>query len=138
MKKKKVYISGKISGLDAKEAKQAFDKAEAYAIKLGYNVVNPMALPTAIQSKITRQIKTETDDSKFPATSYKTLAEWRERKIWQIYMREDIKLLADCNIIVLLDNWHVSEGASIELKLALDLGLEVSWKIKDLPKNDNI
>jgi hypothetical protein len=39
----KIYISGKISGMED-EAKVLFDRAEKYLLSKGYEVVNPMKL----------------------------------------------------------------------------------------------
>lgn len=44
---------------------------------------------------------------------------------WQSYMREDIKILMDCDAIYMLKNWGSSKGANIELKLARDLGMKI-------------
>lgn len=41
MKRDKVYISGKISGLDFDEACRRFGEAEKCLRKLGYRTVNP-------------------------------------------------------------------------------------------------
>ena len=43
-KKIKIYISGKISGIED-SAYDIFEKAEIFLIKSGYKVVNPMKLP---------------------------------------------------------------------------------------------
>lgn len=40
----KIYISGKISGIEEQAAK-LFQHAEDYILELGYEVVNPMKLP---------------------------------------------------------------------------------------------
>lgn len=45
-------------------------------------------------------------------------------KTWSDYMREDVKLLADCSHIHLMKHWEVSRGARVERALAEDLGIE--------------
>ena len=47
---------------------------------------------------------------------------------WADYMRQDIKLLCDCDAIYMLNGWRESAGAKIEHKLARDLGIEVLVK----------
>lgn len=45
---------------------------------------------------------------------------------WVGYMRMSVKQIADCDEIHLLRGWSQSRGASIERRLAIDLGLVVS------------
>lgn len=92
---RKVYISGKISGMLYTDAYEKFEAAEKKLIELGYSVVNPM--------------KIEHDHD----------------KTWEAYMKNDIKAMCDCDTIYMLDNWRESKGANIELKLAIELGLNV-------------
>lgn len=44
MKKKKIYISGPVSGVDAEEARMRFRAAEVRLFCEGHDVVNPMRL----------------------------------------------------------------------------------------------
>jgi hypothetical protein len=44
---------------------------------------------------------------------------------WLECMRADIKQLVDCDCVALLPRWNESRGASIEQRLARDLGLRV-------------
>ncbi|MBB5462898.1 DUF4406 domain-containing protein [Paraburkholderia sp. Cpub6] len=44
---------------------------------------------------------------------------------WLDCMRADIKQLVDCDGVALLPRWNESRGASIEQRLARDLGLRV-------------
>lgn len=93
-KKKKVYLSGKITGLDEKEYKKNFNEAELYLTGLGYDVVNPVSY------------------TPIPNGS------------WTDYMRRDIKLLMDCDYIYMLDDWTESTGAKTEFRLAVEIGIE--------------
>ena len=43
---------------------------------------------------------------------------------WADYMRADLKLLLDCDFILMLDGWEDSKGARIERELAENLGIE--------------
>lgn len=94
-KRKRIYISGKISGLSFKEAFAKFDEAKDYFLKLDYDVVNPMTLSH------------EHDLS------------------WESYMREDIKAMMDCDGIALLENYKDSKGALVEKQLAIELNFMV-------------
>lgn len=50
---------------------------------------------------------------------------------WNDYMRKDIAKLVECDGIVMLRNWSRSLGASIERRIAVDLGLKVfnAWEL---------
>jgi hypothetical protein len=97
--KKKIYISGKITGLDTDVATKLFKDAENYAKdEMGYEPVNPMEL-------------CEQDDT------------WE----WIDYMRVDIKALVDCDAILMLPNWEDSDGAKLELVIAQGLKLEIYY-----------
>lgn len=96
-KKNKIYISGKISGLDENEAFKMFEEAEITMSALGFEVVNPMKLPH------------------------------NHDKTWLSYMREDVKALVDCDAIYMLPNWTDSKGALAEFRLAVSLGLEIHF-----------
>lgn len=93
-KKPKVYISGKITGLEEKVYKNNFNSAELYLTGLGYDVVNPV--------------------------SYTGEPDWS----WSDFMKMDLKLLLDCDYIYLLDGWEDSTGAKIEYSLARDIGIK--------------
>lgn len=77
------------------EAFQLFQKAEDQLSGWHFEVVNPMKLPH------------------------------KHDKTWQSYMDECIPALLECEQIYLLDNWHKSKGAKMELKEALRNGLKV-------------
>ena len=47
---------------------------------------------------------------------------------WADYMRQDIKLLRDCDAIYMLNGWLESAGAKIEHKLARELGIEIIYE----------
>jgi hypothetical protein len=42
-------------------------------------------------------------------------------------MRDDIKQLMDCNVIVLLPNWENSRGARLEFHIADALGFAIFY-----------
>ena len=64
---------------------------------------------------------------------------------WEEYMKHDVRLLAGCDAIYMLDGWRQSRGACLERELALNLKLKVLYgdcntieqmeKIKEIGKN---
>lgn len=66
---------------------------------------------------------------------------------WEEYMKHDVKLLAGCDAIYMLDGWRQSRGACLERELALNLKLKVLYgdcntieqmeKIKEVGKKYN-
>lgn len=79
---------------------QKFANAEAEIITAGYEPVNPAR------------------------------HELPEGATWVDYMRQDLKLLCDCDGVYMLENWQESKGAKIEHQLAQDLGLKIFYKLK--------
>ncbi|WP_443738457.1 DUF4406 domain-containing protein [Treponema sp.] len=90
-RKKRVYISGQITGLDEAEYKALFNKAADVLRQFGYEPVNPATLD-------------ETENTK----------NWS----WHDYMKRDIKMMCDCDYIYLLPNWRNSKGAKFEYMVA--------------------
>ncbi len=91
----KIYLSGPISNMPDNN-KAAFDEAAEELREWGYEVINPIDLDLAAESDLT----------------------------WEACMKRDIKLLMDCDGIMLLDGWHKSAGAQLEFLLASRLGLK--------------
>ena len=85
----RIYISGRITGLDYKEAFDKFEQAEKELTAKGYEVVNPMKL--------------------VPFNK-----DWS----WFDYLSADIKLMENCAHIYMLSNWRESGGASVEHEAA--------------------
>lgn len=98
---KKIYIAGKVTGLPYGQAYNKFSKIEQELREKGFETVNPMKI-------VPKDI-----DS------------------WENAMKICIKSLIDCDGIYLLPNWQQSRGASLEARLALDLGLGVLRKNKE-------
>ena len=99
MIKGKIYISGKITGLEISEAQSKFKEAEFELLRLELNPVNPM-----------EHVPFNPD--------------WE----WKDYMLADIALLFDCEAIYMLDNWGSSEGARIERQIAIEHGMRVLYQ----------
>ena len=80
------------------EAPGLFEAGEKEMIERGFEVINPMKI------------------------------EHNHDLSWLNYMRVDIIALMDCDAIYMLRNWKYSNGARIEWKLALDLGLKIYYE----------
>lgn len=98
MSRKRVYISGKISGLDIKVAEGYFESMENQIKEAGHIPINPM----------------------------KVMA-YHPDHTWEDYMIADIRALFGCTAIVMLENWQDSRGAKIEHAIALNNGMEIYY-----------
>jgi hypothetical protein len=92
--KRIAYISGPMTGLPELNF-PAFNAAAVSLRARGWEVVNPAELD----------------------------AQDTEPRTWEEYMRRDIVELMRCTHIALLPGWQRSRGASIEARLAADLGI---------------
>jgi hypothetical protein len=88
---KKIYISGKITGLPIEEARYNFAVAEKRLRSIGYEPINPMM--------------------EVP---------YNPNWTWNDYMIKDIKILLNCDGIYMLYNWKDSKGARIEHNIAVE------------------
>ncbi len=96
----KVYISGKISGLDFEEVKKRFLEAEEFLESLGIQAVNPLKNGLSVN-----------DD-------------------WIKHLCRDIELLYECSHIYMMDGWQESIGACIEYDFAIRTGKPVLFASK--------
>jgi len=95
---KRVYIAGKIGDLPEHEYKLNFELAKIDLELLGFKkeeIISPVDLPHN-----------------------------HDRK-WTSYMREDIIALMGCTHVYATQNWRQSTGATIEVNLAVALGINV-------------
>lgn len=92
----KIYISGKISGLDHADAVAKFARVGAVISGLGHEAVNPFDVCETVPGKG-----------------------------WHEYMGECIEALLLCDAIVMQPDWHESRGARIEYVTAREMGLKV-------------
>lgn len=98
---KRVYIAGKVTGLDIDEYRKNFAEAVEFAkLYFGVEVVNPILLGG-------------------------------EEYTWQENMKFCIAELMKCDTVVFIPGWETSRGAQLEYKIAKELGyylgeLEVS------------
>lgn len=88
----RVYLSGKISGLDFEDVRKRFSEAEELLRGLCFDVVNPLknGLP--------------------------------EESSWITHLCKDIELLHECNYIYMMEGWQESIGACIEYDFAVRTG----------------
>ena len=96
----KVYISGKITGLEYQEAYKIFEDAEKEVKNMGGVPVNPMKL------------------------EHKPNADWYD------FMEKDIAELLRCEGIYMLENWGNSKGARIEYNIAREMDLKIVFQSK--------
>lgn len=85
---KKIYISGKITGLPIDEVIAKFRAAEAKIRRFGFEPVSPLRNGLPLE------------------------AEWADQ------MGEDIKLLLKSDAIYMMADWRQSEGATLEYLIA--------------------
>ena len=93
--KPKIFISGKITGLEPEESKKLFKKAENYLKKRldMFEVINP------------HEIKYESDES--------------VKQMLQV-----LDIISQCEAVYFLDNWKSSNGSQCEYWFAKMLGIE--------------
>lgn len=98
MQKKKIYISGQTSGLTPDEYRANFLEAARQLHAQGYEVINPIFNGV---------------DATQP---------------WQVHMKADIRLLLECDAIYVLQNWELSNGATLEREIAKALGFVIEYE----------
>ena len=111
MKREKVYISGKISGLDFEEACRRFGEAEKHLQKLGYRTSNPTKMTLCV----------------FLAAR---CGNWGYRACVVLQL---IWICMTCQCIYLLDGWHTSDGARAERAVARVMGITALYEQKRKP-----
>lgn len=97
---KKIYIAGKVSGEPMENVEAKFKAAQQELEALGFEAKNPVDL---VQEHF---------------RSYKT-ATLNDSQIWAIAMRECIRILIECDGVLLLPCHLESRGALIEKQLAM-------------------
>ena len=103
---KVVYLSGKMTGLAESEYKENFRNAEMFYRACGYDVINPCHISAEVLKK-------------------------KPNAVYEDFMKEDLKALAGCTHIAMLEGWETSCGAKRELMEARKNGIAVIYfKIK--------
>jgi len=90
----RIYISGKITGLNVDYAKQLFKNAQERIEATGCEAVNPF-----------------------------DIIPYSPELVWEDYMIADIRELFKCDAIYMLENWQGSKGARIEHAIAKEMDL---------------
>ena len=98
MRRKRIYISGKITGTD--DYMERFEKAEKYLITKGYSVLNP--------AKVNAQMPSDTT--------------------YDEYMQIALTMLRMADSIYMLKNWQDSNGAKIEHQIATMLKIDILFE----------
>ena len=98
----RIYLSGKITGLDKEVYSRQFERAESFYKTGGFDVVNPVKIGEEVL-KINPKAE------------------------WQDFMIRDLEALRTCTHIVLLEGWEESKGAKMEKAEAEKLGLEIMY-----------
>lgn len=96
--KKKIYLSGPISGYDIDERKEAFSRKQAEFEGLGFAVANPM-------------------DNGLPPDAGT-----------HAHMKRDIEMLLDCDAIYMMSQCFHSAGCKCEFEVATAIGLDVFFE----------
>lgn len=99
MKRKKCYISIPITGRDIDEVKKEIENYKTRLRRKGYSPISPFD----------RVVD-------FNATH-------------EQHMREDFKLLLDCDAILMACNWERSVGCRAELNVALACGIKIIYTL---------
>ena len=96
----RIYLSGKITGLNKEDYTRQFARAESFYKTSGFDVVNPVKIGEEVL-KINPKAE------------------------WQDFMIRDLEALRTCTHIALLEGWEESKGAKVEKAEAEKLGLEI-------------
>ena len=102
----KVYISGRISGMNYEDARQLFLNAEERLKAKGYETFNPFSYC----------------EEKFSGKGGMS---------WEGYMMELLPYISQCDAIYMLDGWRESYGANIEYLWAIRCGKEILFEEPD-------
>lgn len=103
MNKPVLYVAGKVSGLPDLN-KPKFEAATTQLRNMGYIVRNPHEICTG-----------------------------RHPDDWNGCMRDCIRVMMECDAVILLDDWIDSKGAYLEAKLAEKVGIRV-MQLEDFAK----
>lgn len=99
----KIYISGKMTGLEFMDIYPKFKGAEHIISELGHEPLNPVVI-----------------------------SPYCPEKTWQNYMVDDIAALLNADAILMLPCWGQSKGARIERAIAQELDLKIYYDINEI------
>ncbi len=124
----RAYVSGAISAKtgESKERKlQKFKEAEAYLVRRGFDVVNPLNVGACKEETCKPPVAPYVNDAPPPPQSQAQPGEYEHT--WDCYMRHDIADLMTCTFIFMIPGWHGSTGARIEHDIARWVNIEVHY-----------
>lgn len=101
----RVYISGKMSGVNTFVYESYFFNAERALTENGFEVVNPVTLGKELDERIKDRKPTYTE-----------------------YLNNDLDALATCDGIYMLRSWRTSKGARIERIYAQETGKFIAYE----------
>lgn len=96
----KIYISGKITGLNYADVESKFKDAQELLTNIGFDVINPL------NNGLTKEHS------------------------WEQHLGKDIELLLQCDAIYMMDNWMNSIGARIEYQTAVEMNKDILFESK--------
>ena len=104
----KIYVSGPIKGHDdfVEKFKAACEEVAQWA-----KPVNPVEVGNC-----------DLDECRWPGEMLET------GHTWECYIRYDLAQLVLCDGIYLMEGWSTSKGASLELKVAMLLGMQLYFQ----------
>ena len=111
-----IYVAGPYNGKDPLDVKQHILNASKVSIecwKRGWACICPHKNSSGFESY---------EDDKLT---------------WETWINGDLEILAKCDAIVMVDDWHESKGALIELEFAKEKGIIIFMSIDDVPNLDN-
>ena len=97
----KIYIAGKVTGLQHKDVEAKFEKAKAELVAQGHSVFIPSVLPA------------------YDDVSHDD------------YMHICYAMIDICDAVYMLKDWQKSKGARMELQYAADFGKEIFYEDSD-------
>lgn len=112
----KVYISGAMAGLDSSSQEKFFRGEAARAELRGWKTVVPHDCPPDHRSH---------DESEPCPRSYSPSG--------KCFLRGDLVELLKCDAIVMVGEWHESEGAPREHDVAIWTGIRIYYSVEALP-----
>lgn len=101
-KKKVVYVSGKMKGLQKEDVIRNFNEAESFLRESGHEVVTPLPIYLA-----------SIEDSS---------------KTYDDCLAEAIKLELPCDAVFMLSDWIDSKGARVEYAIAVEMKKEIIFQ----------
>ena len=98
--RKKIYVAGKVSGLDRDKTRYKFGYTSARLREKGYAVINPFAMLDDTRGYLDREAE----------------------------MTICFAAISACDAVYMLEDWSDSPGARAEHKFALDHGKEIIYQ----------